>query len=326
MAHPHLVVFCLGILFRVNALAQEQDHTQPSPTTTSKYAYQLPELDSSWTVADHLQPINLSRLSPGDHILMIRSIDSNGRWSNGITTMQLHVNKPFSQTFPFYLLIFLFTGSLFFALYRFRVQQLLRSERVRREISRNLHDEVGSTLSNISLGSLLAQKQLHNQASVNRILERIYQDSQQVSQSMREIVWSIDPNIDTLEQAMPRMLQYASQMLEAKDMELKVDIAPGVGEAKLSMQSRRDLYLIFKETINNLAKHSKASLVNIIVQIVNGKLLMVISDNGIGFNTTTTLQNGLKNMRDRAKTHGWQLQLQSSPGLGTTLELKAAIA
>jgi signal transduction histidine kinase len=212
-------------------------------------------------------------------------------------------------------------------MHRFRLRQLLRTEEVRAEISRNLHDELGSTLTNISLGSLLAQKQLKQDSAIHRLLEKIYQDSQTVSQTMREIVWSINPDIDTLGEALPRMLHYASELLEAKGIELQAEMAPEIEQVKLGMQQRRDLYLIFKEAVNNLARHSDAAHAGIRMRLSGNTLLMTISDDGVGFaKNGSFMSNGLRNMMERAKSHQWQLNIQSEPGTGTILILKAAIA
>jgi len=218
-------------------------------------------------------------------------------------------------------------GGLFYVMYRFRLRQVMRTEQIRSEISKNLHDEVGSTLTNISLSSLLAQKQLHDENNLNKILKRIYEDSQHVSESMREIVWSINPKIDTLGESLPRMLHYASELLEAEDMVVHAEISPGIEDLKLTMEQRRDLYLIFKETVNNLARHSKATEVNIRFGLANKMLTMVVSDNGTGFDTTAPLiNNGIKNMRERAQRHHWKLHIRSATGAGTNINLQAQIA
>jgi signal transduction histidine kinase len=168
---------------------------------------------------------------------------------------------------------------------------------------------------------------LNEKNSLNRILKRIYEDSQHVSESMREIVWSINPKIDTLGESLPRMLHYASELLEAQDIELKAEITPEIEYVKLNMQQRRDLYMIFKETVNNLAKHSKATLVNIKFVLDERKLVMMVSDNGVGFDTKTVLlTNGIKNMQERAQSNRWKLDIDSALGNGTTITLKAQIA
>jgi signal transduction histidine kinase/ligand-binding sensor domain-containing protein len=299
---------------------------------STNYAYQLLSKnvlseDTGWMPAGHQRQINFSRLAPGRYTFRVRASNNNGVWSGELASVSFFIRPHFTQTVWFYALLMLAIAAVFYGMYRFRLRQLMRTEQIRKEISRNLHDEVGSTLTNISLGSLLAQKQLTTENPVTRILDRIYQDSQSVSQTMREIVWSINPGIDTLSEALPRMLHYASELLEAKSIELEAEIAPGIEQVKLSMQKRRDLYLIFKEAVNNLAKHSKAKHVKVSVQLARRILLMTISDDGIGFSGAfAAAGSGLKNMQERARNHHWHLTIQSGPAKGTTIILKAQIA
>jgi signal transduction histidine kinase len=291
------------------------------PGTT--YSYKLIGEDTGWTMAGNLRQINFSHLAPGDYTFMVRASNSSGVWSSEIASVKFYIRPPFTKTIWFYFSLLLVVAGAFYGLYRFRLRQLRRAERIRSEISKNLHDEVGSTLTNISLGSLLAQKQLHDEPSLKKILKRIYEDSQQVSESMREIVWSINPQIDTLGEALPRMLRYASELLEAQDIELKAEITPDIE----ALKQRRDLYMIFKETVNNLAKHSRASLVSIRFVLAEKKLIMVVSDNGVGFDTRAFLvTNGIRNMQERAQSHRWKLDIQSGSGAGTTITLMAQIA
>jgi signal transduction histidine kinase len=141
---------------------------------------------------------------------------------------------------------------------------------------------------------------------------------------MREIVWSVNPKIDTMGDALPRMLRFASELLEANDIELQAEIAPEVEHLKLNMKERHDVYLIFKETINNIAKHSKATRVQVKFSLDDNKLLMMITDNGKGFNTDEPLvNNGLKNIAERAQIHKWNLHVASKPGYGTTVTLRS---
>ncbi len=226
------------------------------------------------------------------------------------------------QTIWFYILLLVIAVSIVYIFYRFRLQQLMQTELVRSEISKNLHDEVGSNLTNISLSSLLAQKQLQNKEALNKLLQRIYEDSQTVSEAMREIVWSINPKIDTLGEALPRMLRYASELLEANGIELHAEIAPEAEQLKLNMKERHDVYLIFKEAINNIAKHSKAKIAQVKIYLANNRFAMKINDDGKGFDMNTSfISNGLKNMKERALLHKWNLQLQSQNNSGTTILL-----
>ncbi|MFI5131099.1 MAG: triple tyrosine motif-containing protein, partial [Chitinophagales bacterium] len=293
----------------------------------TQYEYKLLGEDTGWIKAGNQRQINFGRLQAGSYTFMVRATNNSGVRSMEPASVRFYIRPPFIKTIWFYALVALFTAGLFYVLYRFRLKQLMKTEHIRSEISRNLHDEVGSTLTNISLGSLLAQKQLHDQTALQRILKKIYEDSQHVSESMREIVWSINPQIDTLGDALPRMLHYASELLEAEDIVLQAEIAPEIEHIKLTMQQRRDLYMIFKETVNNLAKHSKATQVNISFHFNEKILFMTVSDNGVGFDTSAPLiNNGLKNMQERAERHQWKLQVRSTFGAGTSINLKAQIA
>jgi signal transduction histidine kinase len=292
-----------------------------------KYAYKLLGEDSSWIMAGSMRQINFSHLAPGRYTFLVRASSDGITWSNETASLSFHIKTPFTKTAFFYLLLLAAMGAIFFSLYYFRLNQLKKTEQVRRDISRNLHDEVGSTLTNISLGTLLAKKQLKKEGAVSHILERIYEDSQQVSESMREIVWSVNPKIYTIGDAFPRMVHYASELLEAKNIELAVDMARDVESLKLSMQQRRDLYLIFKEAVHNLAKYSNANKVEISFQKNDNSLVMKISDNGKGFNPAASYSgDGLKNMQERAQTHHWHLVIESGHGAGTTVFLKTHIA
>lgn len=293
----------------------------------TRYAYRLVGEDTRWRMAGNQRQINFSRLAPGSYTFIVRAASNNGIWSHEEARISFYIRPTFTQTAWFYGLIVLATGAVCYLLYRFRLRQLKKTEEVRSEISRNLHDEVGASLTNISLSSLLAQQQLHNEDAVNRLLDRIYQDSQNVSEAMRDIVWSINPQIDTLGEALPRMLRYASGLLEAKGIELEADIDPDIEHVKFPMQQRRDLYLIFKETVNNLARHSAATKASVTFYLKNNHVIMNVSDNGKGFNTALPqVNNGLKNMRERSKNHHWQFDVVSSAGKGTSLTLQAPIA
>lgn len=287
-----------------------------------RYDYRLTGVDTAWVPADKQRQINFSHLAPGNYTFLVRAAASNGGWSPESANFRFRIYPPFTQTAWFYTLLFLAGGSIAWLFYRYRRGQLRRATEIRSEISRNLHDDVGANLTNISLSSLLAQKQLPDETAVSQLLERIYQDSQQVSESMREIVWSINPDIDTLGAALPRMVHYASTLLEARGIELEAAVAPEVEHLKLTMQQRRDVYLIFKEAVNNMAKHSKASRALIRFYLSGHILMMTVHDNGVGFDIhRPRWESGLKNMRERARQHQWQLEISSSPRNGTTITL-----
>ena len=300
--------------------------------SSTRYCYRLIGVDTGWMMAGKQRQINFSHLPPGHYTFQVRAagnpptdpaIDpASGNAAANAAAITFHIDPPFAQTAGFYALLTGIIAAGLLSLYAYRRRQKSRTSEIRSEISRNLHDEVGANLTNISLSSLLAQRQLSNQGAVSSILERIYQDSQLVSESMREIVWSINPEIDTLGEALPRMLHYASNLLETNRIELKAEIIPEVERLRLTMRQRRDFYLIFKEALNNMVRHSKATRALVQFYLSGRSLCMKIADNGTGFDAATnTPGNGLKNMRERARQHHWKLEVWSRFQQGTTIIL-----
>lgn len=286
----------------------------------TRYLYRLIGADTAWVTAGKQRQINFSHLPPGRYTFQVRAASNTA--ASDAATISFRIDPPFAQTAGFYALLTAILAAGILTFYIYRKRQLSRTRQIRSEISRNLHDEVGANLTNISLSSLLAQRQLSNEDAVSTILERIYQDSQLVSESMREIVWSINPDIDTLGEALPRMLHYASNLLEANRIELRAEIIPEVERLRLTMRQRRDFYLIFKEALNNMVRHSKATRAMVQFYLSGRSLCMKIADNGTGFDAgSNTPGNGLKNMRERARQHRWKLDVRSRFQQGTTITL-----
>jgi signal transduction histidine kinase/ligand-binding sensor domain-containing protein len=313
---------------------------------STRYLYRLIGADTGWISAGKQRQIIFSHLPAGHYTFQVRAAGNpaakndptdtipspndpattlpnpNDPPTPALATISFRIEPAFAQTATFYALLATIFAAGILALYIYRKRQLSRTRQIRSEISRNLHDEVGANLTNISLSSLLAQRQLKNENAVSTILERIYQDSQLVSESMREIVWSINPEIDTLGEALPRMLHYASNLLETNKIELRAEIAPEVERLHLSMRQRRDFYLIFKEALNNMVRHSKASRALVQFYLSGRSLCMKIADNGTGFDLNIAISgNGLKNMRERARQHRWKLEVRSRLQQGTTITL-----
>jgi len=290
-----------------------------------QYAYRFIQGDSSaWMPVGKQRQLNFSNLAAGNYLLQLRSSNRDGNWNTHIAELAFFVPKPFTQTIWFFLLLLLGVAAISYFIYRNRIAAMLRTEKMRNDISGNLHDEIGAQLTDISLSSMLALK---DKNKAENLLQKIYENSQHISESLREIVWSINPQIDTLKMAFPKMLRYAADMLEAKDIELHINMSEKADNIKLAMQQRHDLYLIFKEAVNNLVRHSAATAATIEIKSSGQKLTLTIKDNGKGFITTNeSVNNGLRNMHHRAEKHHWDFKVHSVPGEGTTVQLVIDIA
>lgn len=204
-----------------------------------------------------------------------------------------------------------------------RTRRLVEMERMRNTIARDLHDDIGSTLSSINIISQMALKDANGSSSH---FQRIAQHSSSMMESMSDIVWSINPSNDSLEQVTAKMKEFAAEMLDPLDIDYTFSGEENLQAIKLDVSTRKNLFLIFKEAINNAAKYSSAKSIKIDFKKINNSIELRIQDNGKGFEVQNSLTgNGLKNMSERAKNIQGQLSLKSSAGTGTDLTLSIPI-
>jgi len=215
-------------------------------------------------------------------------------------------------------------GWVFFSRYQLKkkMQQQKALLNIRNHIARDLHDEVGSTLTSIKILSEVSQSNLlKNKEKAGTLLAKITEQSTQIQQGLSDIVWAIKTENDTLQNMLVRMREYISHTLEPRGIKAHFDAEEEVLAQTAGMEQRRDLLLIFKEGINNAVKYSGATRVDISLSCARGKVLLKISDNGKGFDTRAIKRtNGLGNMLTRAQSHGGNFSIFSEAGKGTRLE------
>lgn len=205
-----------------------------------------------------------------------------------------------------------------------KLQQQHELEKIRNDIARDLHDDIGSTLTSINILSKVSKNNLARDIhKSSTILENITEQSQQIQQAMSDIVWTIRPDNDKLENMVVRMREYVSHTLECKNIDIVFDVDKDILHQTLAMEQRRDFFLVFKEAVNNAAKYAQATVVTIRLSRENNKLQLTIGDNGKGFDTScVTSTNGLRSMRERSTALGATLQIKSAPQNGTTVCLQ----
>ncbi len=197
-------------------------------------------------------------------------------------------------------------------------------EQIRTKVARDLHDDIGSTLSSINIISKLAMNESNGNTKGH--LQRIGEHSAKMMESMGDIVWSINPNNDSLEQMMVKMKEFAAEILEPQNIAYTFMGEESLNGASLDIQVRKNIFLIFKESINNTAKYSEADQVTIQLEVKDNALHLFIHDNGKGFDFENIKPgNGLRNIRERAKSIEARLELKSSAATGTQLELNIPI-
>ena len=205
-------------------------------------------------------------------------------------------------------------------------QQELMNERLR--ISRELHDEVGATLSGIAMYSHLTKEQIKNAdtAEVEKSLNIMQQSSGEMVNKLNDIVWLINPEQDSLQKLIERLEEYARDMASIKNMEVNVHIPENIAAINLPIESRRNIYMFCKEAINNAVKYSNATLLELTIREADGKMEFSVSDNGKGFDAVMVRRgNGLVNMQQRADEIGAKLLIQSQHDGGSQISLQCKI-
>lgn len=212
---------------------------------------------------------------------------------------------------------------------RNKLKNLEEKQKLRNKIAEDLHDEVGSTLSSISILSNIAQKNLQQNQweKTESIVNKISRDSRTTLDAMDDIIWSVNPGNDSLRIVILRLKEFSNPLLEAQEIECEFKIPSDTENVIVGMIPRRNLYLIAKEAINNAAKYAQASKVSIEIRKQANELILTVEDNGKGFDTEApSARNGLKNMEKRAKEINGKLTLTSVIGKGTTVRLQLPIA
>jgi len=292
-----------------------------------RYQYRLRGLNEEWSELTDRRYVNYTNLPSGRYIFEVRAKNLDGIWSLHPATFSFNIATPIWQRWWFITLMVLGAGGVAFGVHRYRLNKLLEMERMRSRIATDLHDEIGTTLSSIALFSEMARREIQNIApKVADKLREVSETAQQLVETMRDIVWAINPANDTVEDVVLYMKQFASEVLEARGIEFTFRVPKQTRTLRLSMDVRHHLYLIFKEAINNMVRHSGCSHADIHLSLSDRMLTLVISDNGRGFDRSKPLSgSGLKNMRKRAQTIKGTLKVDSTVGKGTTVTLRVPV-
>jgi signal transduction histidine kinase len=204
------------------------------------------------------------------------------------------------------------------------VQQLTENEQVRSRIARDLHDDLGSTLSSIRILSEFAKNQAaSNPIQTEEILKKIVNSSQKLQENLQDIVWTTQSKDNSLNELTTRMRRFGGEVLEAKNMDFRMKIDDKIYELSFSANIQYDIFMIFKEAINNIAKYSEAKKVEVKMYLDNNSLNLEIKDDGIGFDTNSEKEgNGLKNMIKRTENIGGKIEIKSELNKKTEISLK----
>ncbi|HEV7782889.1 MAG TPA: triple tyrosine motif-containing protein, partial [Chitinophagaceae bacterium] len=203
-----------------------------------------------------------------------------------------------------------------------RITKHLAEERLRAKIARDLHDEMGSTLTSINIISKVAMEEIKEEEKIKQSFQKIKDHSGRMMESMSDMVWVINPVNDNFGKVILRMKEFAAEILEPARINYHFAEEGILEQVQLNLEQRKDIYMIFKEAVNNIVKYSGATEAGIRLQKTSERLTMTIMDNGKGFDVNVINPgNGLKNMQSRATEMGATLDILSGKEKGTVIEL-----
>jgi signal transduction histidine kinase len=312
-------------------LAAERSTLEIGVTATSiesgeqlRYQYRIDGLESEFGAASEHTTRLYPSLSPGTYRVEVRTVDRSGTTSRATASLDLRVLAPWWQRGWF---VAGFTSMLAAIGYLFHRQRLRRGvmlERMRLRIATDLHDDLGSSLSSIAIQSDVMSRTAVGLSDQERArLQRVAASAAEMVETMSDIVWAVNPRFDRLSQLAHRMHRFARETLGTQGVAIQFVHHHPERDIELDSAARRQLYLIFKELIHNIAKHAQAKRVEITIELTNDRIQLGVSDDGCGFERAAVGGRGLglESLARRAASIGAELQLESTPGRGTSAQL-----
>ena len=283
-----------------------------------RYRYRLAPGQSEWHAPTTGRTVQYAGVGPGSYRFEVQAVGPTGLPSAGVASVAFRIAPPFWRTWWFAALAGSSIGSLVLSAHLYRVKYLLAVERMRTHLAADLHDDLGAGLTEIAILSEVAKQQNSTQS-----LQDVAERARELRSAMGDIVWSVDPECDSLEGLIRRLRQTAFTLVGHESLEFLTPPDEETARIPLRPDCRRHLLLLFKEVLTNVARHSHATRVRVEVGLSPGMLAVDLVDDGRGFDAAGAHSGkGLKNMALRAEAVRGALQVDSLPGKGTRVRVR----
>jgi signal transduction histidine kinase/ligand-binding sensor domain-containing protein len=311
------------------------------------YRYRLEGLDENWIDAGNNRVAAYNNLRPGKYRFQVIACNNDGVWNYTGQSIELTLKPHFWQTWWFFVFCGVTTAAVIGGsarhITRLRMQRKLVQleqrhavERERARIARDVHDELGSKLTQISFQGSIAQRSLEDTMETRRQIEQMSASAREAVSSLQEIIWAADPENDSLEGLIGHISHFAGEFLNATTINCEVLAPEEVPYVQISAALRHNLFLAIKEAVNNAAKHARAKRISVRIIIRPEEFEVSISDNGVGFDTevpagegfdqSQRIGYGLSNMRERLMAVGGRCEISSESGQGTVVRFIIPLA
>jgi ligand-binding sensor domain-containing protein/two-component sensor histidine kinase len=291
-----------------------------------RYQYRLLGADTNWSKPAVERSVTFASLAPGQYRFEVRAIDAFGRVSIPARA-DFAISPRLWQRWWFRLALAIGMAAVVYWLHRYRTLRLLELEKVRTRIATDLHDDIGSGLSQIAVLAEVARRRVTSGApDLQAELRDIGSVSRELADSMSDIVWSVNPCRDHLSDLVQRMRRFSADMLACRDVDFRFDAFTPERPIRIAADIRREIYLIFKEAVNNVVRHSHCTRVGIAVAVDHHGLDLRVEDNGNGLcERSQETGNGLRSMTERARRIGAHIEISSGEEGGVRVVLQAPV-
>lgn len=281
------------------------------------YRYKLEDADNYWVIRQGINTAIYNKLPYGDYRFIAQASYDNKTWSNPVN-INFTIATPWFQSWWFLTTVAICIAAILYYFFNYRLQQQLRILRIRNRIHRDLHDDVGATLSSVKAYSEI----LSNDPGNTVIAGLIKENAAEMIEQLETITWATSPQHDSFVSLVAKITRYAAPACNAKNIRFQA-IENGIAkDHAIPGEIRQTLYLVAKEAINNANKYSGAQDCVLTAEIENNVFKMEITDNGMGFNGNANgTGNGLRNIEERLKEAGGKALITSTAGEGTTVSI-----
>ena len=307
----------------------------------ARFRYRVDGQDTDWVEADTRRTLQLRNLPPRDYRLHVIACNGEGVWNDTGASVAFEIQPYFFQTWLFKLIVGVgIVAGVSFAVrravtWKYRrklalLQQQHAIERDRARIAKDIHDDIGAGLTQITLLAELVRRE-PEQTSAN--LERITHSARKLTKAMDEIVWAVDPQHDTFEGLMDYISAYAEDFLRVAGIRCRMDLPVSLPVMRVDAELRYNLFLALKEALNNVVKHAKATEVWLRLKVETNSFTLSVEDNGSGLTTVSTTPtsdrlasgSGLANLKKRLDAIGGDCTVQSRTGQGTHVTMTVRV-
>lgn len=287
----------------------------------------LQDYEKDWTYLGNTPFIRYNSLPPGSYTLLIDGADPNGNWSTNPLQIKIKVKRIFYRTWWFLSLSILVVGAIAYAFFRYQWEQKLQVERFRTKLASDLHDELSGLLSGIAMQTDMLQMNAEDD-NIKTRLRHIGEVSRKAMSKMSDVIWSIDSRKDRVEDLIHRMREHADDMLLPLNVKYNFKVKKLDKNHTIPPSTRQELYLIFKEAINNIVKHSNANRVDVLLQNNDGIFQMEIQDNGkiipqkLNGKNGVHVGQGISNIKMRARRINAKVEILKDEGYTIKLKMR----